>query len=83
MVDLKAIMDDIAYRAENGAKKYGPMDSNQLCLGALTLEVAEVHEAIQERKDWKVREELLDVATVCVRRAAEIDAKHNRTKQKR
>lgn len=67
------ILDDLTFRIAKGQRKYGDMNSNQLCLGALTLEVAEVHEAIQQRKDWKVREELLDVACVAIRRAIAID----------
>ena len=66
---------DLEFRIAKGIRKYGAFADNAHTLGALHLEVAEVHEAIQQRKDWKVREELLDVATVAIRRVLELDAR--------
>ena len=57
---------------ERANRKHGPMGGNVKCLGALTLEYFEAMKAIQDRDDHFVYSELIDVATVCIRRCEEI-----------
>lgn len=65
---IAALLNNI----ERADKKHGPMGGNVKCLGALTLEYDEVKEAMQQREDHRVYSELIDVATVCLRRCEEI-----------
>lgn len=77
------VIEDIAFRFEESAKKYGAHENVYEALGALLLEVDEVKEAIQQREAWKVREEMLDVANVCLRWAVKHDTEKALEKKKR
>lgn len=59
----------IDQRILHAAEKHGEMDSDALCLGAMVLELFEVVVEMQRRDPERVYEELLDVATVAIRRA--------------
>lgn len=65
---IAALLNNI----ERADRKHGPMGGNVPCLGAMTLEYHEVLEAMQAREDHRVYSELIDVATVCMRRCYEI-----------
>jgi len=61
-------------RIAHAFKTHGPMDSDALALGALHLELQEVTIEMQARDLARTYEELLDVATVAIRRAQAIAA---------
>jgi len=65
---IAALLNNI----ERANRKHGPMGGNVSCLGAMTLEYHEVLQAMQAREDHRVYAELIDVATVCIRRCEEI-----------
>lgn len=65
---IAALLNNID-RAE---RKHGPLGNNYAALGALYLERREVDEAIQARDSTQVYAELIDEATVCIRRCMEI-----------
>lgn len=64
---------ELEYLYEKAEKKYGSILNDYDGLGALQLEFDEVKAAIQERKPWKVRAELLDVMNVAQRWVEAID----------
>lgn len=66
--NIAALLNNI----ERANRKHGPMGGNVSCLGAMTLEYHEVLQAMQAREDHNVYSELIDVATVCMRRCMEI-----------
>lgn len=62
-------LSKIEKRMMHAERKHGAHVDNAHCMGALHLEVEEVTRAMQARDDRQVYEELLDVATVAIRRA--------------
>lgn len=56
-------------KLEQGNREKPAMDNDDVCFGALSREYYEVNQAMQEREPERVYEELLDVATVALRRA--------------
>jgi len=71
MIDQQ-ITDGISNRIRYADKMHPPMADNYIALGALALEYDEVKEAMQARDVEQTYEELLDVATVAIRRAQAI-----------
>ena len=65
-------IDALNRRIAKSEEKYGPIRSQAEAIGALKLEVWEVMEAMHERQDEWVYEEMLDVANVAVRWAQKI-----------
>lgn len=65
---IAALLNNI----ERAERKHGPLGNNYAALGALHLERREVDDAIQARDNIFVYSELIDEATVCIRRCMEI-----------
>jgi hypothetical protein len=57
---------------ERADAKHGPLLTNTSCLGALHLELTEVAAEMQARDEFGTYRELIDLATVCVRRCKAI-----------
>ena len=66
-------IDALNQRYVRAHKKYGPLRSQAEAIGALKLELWEVMEAMHDRDDNKVYEEMLDVANVAIRWAQRLD----------
>jgi len=60
---------DIHDRIAIADKRYGPVANIHETIGALHLELYEVHEAHQTRRNARVADELMDVAVVAIRGA--------------
>lgn len=58
---------EITDAMERADRKYGPVANTYETLGALRLEMGEVMEAMQQRRNHRVAEELMDVAIVALR----------------
>jgi len=70
-------IDALNRRIAKSEEKYGPLRSQAEAIGALKLEVWEVMEAMHERQDKWVYEEMLDVANVAIRWAQELAERGN------
>lgn len=67
------MIESLDYLHAKAEKKHGLIRSNCEGRGALDSEFDEVKEAMQERKQWKLRAELLDVMNVARRWIEAID----------
>lgn len=67
------VAKDLAALMERSTRKHGTIESDMAALGVITEEYHEVIEAMRGGEAWKIRAELLDLASPCLRRIIELD----------